>query len=386
MSKLKIYSKERFNSFIEASRPSLSKRELESVLDCMIAEQLGQGGVTSRLERSFRDTFGYKHALALSSPMAAYHLALLSLEIKAGDHVILSALSNPACCDVATHLGAQVHLLDLGDKSFHPKEEAVLALIEQIKKDDNEQLSRQSSAKEKKFIYLAEHRFGSPLAYELDTIKASGAIVIEDFTGLVGANENFKDDIGVVNTFGEMGSFGICGLSKYDLLTTGNGAMLVTKDIQLHKKSSSLCYSDKREPNLAAYDYRLGDFQAAMGIIQISRLGENLARRKKIGQYYLEKLTSTRHESYFKNIGLDSYLRFPVLIYKEQAEVKRYFRSQQIAFSKITEIPLHRLLGRAPLEFPNAERLYLKSIAVPLYPNLNSSNVDRISSALRALI
>ena len=90
MSKLKIYSKERFNSFIEASRPSLSKRELESVLDCMIAEQLGQGGVTSRLERSFRDTFGYKHALALSSPMAAYHLALLSLEVKAGDHVILA--------------------------------------------------------------------------------------------------------------------------------------------------------------------------------------------------------------------------------------------------------------------------------------------------------
>ena len=66
---------------IEAHRPTLSKQELESVLDCLINEQLGPGRIVQRFEKTFAGTFQYKNVLAVNSLAAAYHLAFLALEI-----------------------------------------------------------------------------------------------------------------------------------------------------------------------------------------------------------------------------------------------------------------------------------------------------------------
>jgi perosamine synthetase len=171
----------------------------------------------------------------------------------------------------------------------------------------------------------------------------------------------------------------VCGLSEYDLLTTGNGAVIVTQDPKLYKTLHALRYGAKRPEGSIAYDYGLEDFQAAMGLDQLSRLGVTLARRKKIAQKYLETLRTTRHEAYFKHMGVDGYLRFPVIINKSHDEVLRYFASLQIGVGRAIESPLHHILGLARLEFPNAERIYQKSVSIPIYPGLTANNVERIA-------
>ncbi len=364
---------------IEAHRPTLSKRELESVLNCLVADQLGQGQITRRFERSFGTTFGFPHALALHSRTAAYHMALMGLEVGSEDHVILSPLSSESACDAARYVGASVHLIDVEKESFHPSQEKVLSLF----KSTNEQIKGENSSQSnstQKIVYIADHCFGSPIPYNLKKLRDAGLLLIEDFTGLVGSDKEGS-------FFGKTGDYGICGLSEYDLVTTGNGALLVTADAQLYKNVNTLRYGAKRETNVLGYDYRLGDFQTAMGLVQLSHLGVTLAQRKKIGCHYLKVLQKTKHKSYFKEASVDAYLRFPVYIRKEAAEVRRYFNSLQITISPVLEgLPLHHLLGKAPLEFPNAERLFRRCICLPLYPNLGSASIERISSAIRALI
>ena len=384
MTRLEIYANKEYSKMIPAHRPTLSKRELESVLDCLIAEQLGQGQVTRRFERSFGNAFFYPNALALNSPMAAYHIAFLSLDLQAGDHVILSALSSAPAFDAALQVGANIHLLDLEPDSFHPREKALLALVNKlVSKPKSRAKAKSPDKREGRVLYVADHSMGAPLPYSLSPIKAAGALVVEDFTALPTLDQLEAEKEKETKY---QSDFGICGLSEYDLLTTGNGAMLVSMDANLYKKAYALRYGTNRRPNQIAYDYRLEDFQAAMGLVQLSQLGMNLARRKKIASHYLESLSRTKHESYFKNPALDCYLRFPVIFHSDSAKAKRYFRSLQIGVSAITETPLHHLLGLPPLEFPNTERLFRRSLCLPLYPSLNAGSVERVSSALRGLV
>jgi dTDP-4-amino-4,6-dideoxygalactose transaminase len=228
-------------------------------------------------------------------------------------------------------------------------------------------------------FFILDHTFGSVSPLDPAELQARNVKIIEDFTGLVGSERDG-------DYFGKTGHLAVCGLSEYDLLTTGNGAMIVTQDPKLYKALHALRYGAKRTEGSIAFDYGLEDFQAAMGLDQLSRLGVTLARRKKIAQKYLETLRTTRHEAYFQNAGVDGFLRFPVLINKSHDEVLRYFASLQIGVGRAVASPLHHILGLARLEFPNAERIYQKSVSIPIYPALTANNVDRIAMSLRGLI
>ncbi len=353
-----VYKQERKIQPIEAQRPTLSKEELVSVLDCLIHDRLMSGSVAGRFEKSFAHTLGFKHALSVNSQTAAYHLAYLAMGIGAGDVVAMSAIAPVGAYDAALYTGAKVILVDIERGSFHPSQEAV-------------QKALQVEAEKK--VYILDHTFGAPAALEN---PGENVQVIADFTGLVGSEMQPA----------HLGALSICGLSQYDLITTGNGAMIVTNDTKLFQKVDALRYGAKRQEKTIAYDYRLEDFQAAMGLDQLTRLGITLTRRKKIGTKYLESLTRTQHETYFKNPGMDSYLRFPIVVSRAHDEVIRYFNSLQIGVTRAVDLPLHHLAGLPRLEYPNSERLYQKSVAIPVYPALSANNVERIAQSLRGLL
>ncbi len=350
---------------IESHRPTISKQELESVLDCLIHDQLGPGKILERFERNFASAFGFAHVSAVNSTAAAYHLALVALGVGDGDLVAMSALSPVEAFDAVHYVRAEPVLLDVGRDSFHPTPA------------DVEQLFR--TAERPIAAFILDHTFGALSPIRAMLLSELGTRIIEDFTGIVGSEVD-----GVFA--GNQGHISICGLSQHDLLTTGNGAMLVTGRKPLHQKLVSLRYGGKRKPGSVAFDYALADFQAALGIDQLSRLGDTTERRRKIGRRYLETLRSTRHETYFQQPGIDGYLRFPVIVSRNMDETLRYFSSLQIGAYRAVEMPLHHLAERARLEYPNAERIYQKAVAVPLYPSLTANNVERIAASLRGLL
>lgn len=369
MAAASLYRSENKIRPIEAHRPTLTRQELESVLDCLIHDRIGSGAIAHKFEKTFAAAFGYRHVLAVNSLASAYHLAFLALGIGDGDSVILSALSPVQVLDAIRYVGARPLLLDTARESFHMATESVMALIE---------TEKQSSGKPPS-AFVLDHTFGSPSPVDTALLKGEGLKIVEDFTGLVGSEREGE-------FFGNAGHISVCGLSEFDLLTTGNGGMIVTSDPKLSGKLQTLRYGAKRTGPSPAYDYRLEDFQAAIGLDQLSRLGVTLARRKKIGIKYLETLRLTKHVTFFTEPGVDAYLRFPVVINKNHEEVQRYFSSLQIGVTRAVDAPLHHYLEYPRLEFPNAERIYQKSFAIPVYPALTANNVERIASSLRGII
>ncbi|MCB1321366.1 MAG: DegT/DnrJ/EryC1/StrS family aminotransferase [Leptospiraceae bacterium] len=417
-----LFRNEKKSRPIEAHRPTLSKQELESVLNCLIEDRLGSGQITRRFEKTFVGTADYRHALAVNSLVSAYHLVFLGMGIRPGDHVIMSAAASIQACDAARYIGARIHLLDIARGSFHPDPEHIYRLVEDLRaasgetdstdtigtpdpnaspsvdvteqnevdpssatvnvtaQPDGQTVEADSSSDEQNQIfYIMDHTFGSPATVDAAVLREKNVRIIEDFTGLVGSDRDGE-------FFGKSGHAAVCGFSEYDLITTGNGAMVVTPDSKLYKRMFQLRYGAKREKGSLAYDYRLEDFQAAIGLDQLSRLGITLSRRKKIGMKYLESLRTTAHETFFREPDVDAYLKFPVVFNRAFDEVQRYFTSLQIGITRAVETPLHHLLELPRMEFPNTERLYQRGVSIPLYPGLTANNVERIGSSLRGLI
>ncbi len=357
------------NKPIEVNRPTLTKQELESVLDCLIQDQLGSGEIARKFEKTFASAFNFRHACAVNALTSAYHLSLLALGVGPGQRVLMSSVAPVAACDAVRYTGAEVLLVDIDRDSFHPSAAAVEQILEKEK----------SSRDAYPSVFIMDHSFGSVSPLPPDMFRDRGIKIIEDFTGLVGSQDDSF-------TPGNAGHLSVCGLSDQDIITTGNGAVIVTQDSKLHSKLISLRYGGKRTPGAAAYDYRLPDFHAAMGLDQLTHISAIITRRKKIGIKYLETIRQTSHSTCFRRGGLDAYLRFPVIINKSKEETLRYFSSLHIGVRETMEMPLHHLLEYPRLEFPNAERLYQKSVCIPLYPNLTANNVERICSSLKGLI
>ncbi|MBE7437668.1 MAG: DegT/DnrJ/EryC1/StrS aminotransferase family protein [Spirochaetales bacterium] len=364
-----LYQTEKKNAPIEAARPTLSRQDLESVLDCLIHDNLNTGMVAGRLEKQVAQAMNFKQVTALNSLSAAYHMALLGLGIGPGDAVLLSVIAPVQAADAIRYCKATPVLVDIDQNSFHPAASAILEKSTAYERETG----RPPAA------CIIDHTFGSPATAAVDALLARKIPVLEDITGLFGTELNDA-------YAGSRSLVAVCGMSEFDLITTGNGGLVITTDPAIHKKIQELRYGSARQPGSLAYDYRLEDFQAAIGLVQLSRLGITLARRRKIGLRYLETIRQTDHETYFQNPGIDSFLRFPVLIHKNYEEIKRYFASLHIGIDRAIAEPLHRLLDLPRMEYPNGERLFRKAIAIPLYPGLTAANVERIAASLRGLI
>ncbi|MBU44662.1 MAG: pyridoxal phosphate-dependent aminotransferase [Spirochaetaceae bacterium] len=376
-----IYRTEKKPGPIEAQRPALSKEELESVLDCLIQDRLGSGSICERFEKSFSQVASYKHTLAVNSLTAAYHLAFLALEIGDGDEVWINALSSVSALDACRYVGATPRLLDPARSSYHIDRESLETAVQATSETgpvSEDPAFRVGNGEKPKRVFIFDHIYGSHNPTDVEWLRGQGFLIVEDFTGMPGA-----DAEGAYT--GHKGDIAVCGLSEFDLVTTGNGAMVVTADSKLQKRMLSLRYGNKRDKKSVAYDYRLEDFQAAMGLIQLNRLGITLSRRRKIGEKYLQTLRQTKHESYFGEPGVDCYHLFPVVVARTHEEVERYYNSLQIGITRIPE-PLHHFLDLPRLEFPNAERIYQKAVCVPVYPALTANNVERIASSLRGML
>lgn len=357
---------EKFNSIkknIEYHRPTLSKEELQTVLDCLVDDLMDTGSVVEKFEKDFKSTFSFKNVISVNSLFSAYHLSFLSLGITENDPILLSAYAPLPAFYAALMLKAKPILVDLGKSSFHMDVESLNLKVQELQPK----------------VVLFDHTFGCLVNLSNYTLK--DIPTIEDFSEVVGAD---TESIAI----GKQGTIGICGLSSTHVITTGNGALLTSaiETISEFIRNAKFSSSPKKKltPGIK-YDYNMLDFQAAIGIEQISKLGLIIERKKKIAQVYLQAVLSSSHESYFKNAAEDQFNRFPILVKKNWEEVERYFKSLLIGTERTTQEPLYRFLDLPSSEFPNSERLYQRGHCIPIYPNLTKDNVSRIANSIKGL-
>lgn len=256
------------------SRPYLDDADIFSVVEVLKSGDLVQGKKVLELEEKVGFFLKSSFCSAVSNGTASLHLALLALDIKRGDEVIVPAFSYVATANVVELIGAKPVFVDIDIETFNIN-------VSQI----------EDKITEKTKGIIPVHEFG--LCAEMDGIllisKKYGIPIVEDAACAIGATYNGK----FAGTFGEFGSF---SLHPRKSITSGEGGLLVTESFELDKKIRTL-RNHGIEPNSypinfieAGFNYRLTDFQAAMVSSQFNRLNKIIDKKSNLVKIYFSKL------------------------------------------------------------------------------------------------
>ncbi len=349
---------------IEYLKPTLSREDLRGVLECLVDENLSTGQIVEKFEKLFASTFRFKYTLSVNSLTSAYHCALKALGVGENDAVLLSDIAPMAALDAIFLLRARPILVDIGKNSFHVDKEGFQRALESVRPK----------------VVILDHTFGC-LWDAKDYPIPEGCSLLEDFSEAIGVESE-------IHPVGKQGTIAICSLYVDSIITTGNGAMIVSSDKNCMDAVRAMIFgrSNTRLTDEPKFDYNLIDYQAALGIEQLSKLGVLLERKRKIGLTYIQAVQGSQVETYFKNPAVDTFNRFPIIVpSKDYESVKRYFDSIHIETVHVVPEPLHSVLEENKSQFPNSERLFQRGHCIPLYPNLTKDNIHRISTAIRRI-
>lgn len=270
---------------IPVARPSLGVEEEEAVLEVLRSGWVSQGPKVAEFEKKFAEYVGAPHAVAVSSCTTALHLALVVSGVKPGDEVICPSLSFIATANAIVYAGARPVFVDIDETTYNIDPQRI-----------EEAITPRTKA------ILVVHQIGLPAA--LDEIQEIGArhglVVIEDAACAIGAEYHGRR-IGAPHTAMACFSF-----HPRKILTTGEGGMITTADAEVAARLRRLRQHAMGVSDLArhsaskvvvetydevGYNYRMTDLQAAVGLVQLGRLDDMLAKRRSLAARYTERLS-----------------------------------------------------------------------------------------------
>ena len=261
---------------IKLAKPYILERAIDKATEVIRSGNLVQGKYVEEFENALCNYLNVKNAVVVSSGTAALHLALLVLDIKKGDEVIVPAFTFPATANVVEIVGAKPIFVDINLSDFCI---------------DTSKIEEKITSRTKAIIPV--HEFGQ--AAKMDDImniaRKYNLKIVEDAACALGAEfENKK-----VGTFGELGCF---SFHPRKAITTGEGGVIVTNNDKLAEKlkilrNHGISYKDGKVDFIAAgLNYRMTDFQAALGLIQLAEIDNIIEQRIRIANLYDDKLSS----------------------------------------------------------------------------------------------
>lgn len=262
---------------IPVANPDLAGNEIEYVTSCLRDGWISsQGPFVKRFEEEFAQFLGADRAVATSSGTTALHLALAGLDIGPGDEVIVPDFTFAASINAILYCGATPILIDVDRATWNL---------------DPNLLEKLRTARTK--AVMAVHLYGQPAA--MDEICAftqkHGLFLIEDAAEALGAR--FRDRY--VGSIGDAAAFSFFGNK---LITTGEGGMVVAKSPEVMAKIAKL-RDHGMDPtrrywhDVVGYNYRMTNLQAAIGVAQLERIGQFIAKKQNIGRRYERLLSNT---------------------------------------------------------------------------------------------
>jgi perosamine synthetase len=373
---------------IPLARPELGPREEELLLEVVRSGSLSLGPKLDQFEHDFGEWLGGRgYAVAVSSGTAALHLGVRAMGWGEGDEVITSPLSFVATSNSILYERATPVFCDIDPVTFNIDPEAAAAAV------------TDASAG-----ILPVHIFGYPadLPALSRVASDSGLGILEDAAQALGAVDRNGKKIGA------SGNPAVFAFYANKQMTTGEGGVLITPD----KGAAERAVSERNQgrapnPNEVEHDrmgfnYRLSDLQAAIGIAQVERLDELLNARDNVAALYRERLTQLgaapagQDENHAivlpcENIGDErrGWFVFVVQLPKQidRDAVISSLEDQGIA-SKAYLPSIHLLppyrerFGFVGGEFPVAERVSERSLALPFFTSMTEGQVDRVCTAL----
>lgn len=268
---------------IRLTVPDIHESDIARVVAVLRSGNLVQAGEVAGFEQALAEFTGIEHGAAVSSGTAALHLALLALRIGPGDAVMVPAFTFPATANVVEAVGAEVVLCDVDPRTYVMTPEGLSACIQQYKKGNLKAV-------------IVVHEFGFPARIaEICAIAGKHNLrVIEDGACALGTTSNGTH----VGAFGDFGCF---SFHPRKAVTTGEGGLVVSKDLSLIDAVKDLrnhgmrVSGSARDFVTAGLNYRMTEFQAALGIGQLARFASQIKDRRKLAECYRGLLGNETH-------------------------------------------------------------------------------------------
>jgi len=345
---------------IPINRPSIRRKDMDSVLTCMVNDSLGPGEQGRELVRAVADIIGIAGGVAVRDNQRAIRLALELIELPPGARIAIDALAPSYYDDAIRRSGFEPVYVDVkqGGVCIDP------AGIEAVQPS----------------TVICRTTLG--FVPDLRTIAAIGIPIIEDISEGLGANTGDER----VGTFGQAV---IVGLEPDGVITAGGGSIVLASS-----RGGSSVLAEAAEPGGSVA--LLPDMNAALGLTQVRELERFIARRAELASLFGRAIMRGRHTAPSQDGDAENvHFAFPVLVEGAAPEVRLYARKKgvetDLAFAD-SVLATHGTAAEDPegAEMttnicPNARSVMLRCIRFPLYPALTSREATTIERVLSSL-
>lgn len=367
---------------IPLSSPDITQAERDAVLEVMHSPQLALGPRLDEFEHRVAAYFERRHAVAVNSGTSALHLAMLAMNMSPGDEVITTPFSFVASANCILYVDGVPRFIDICEHTWNMDPAALPAALNDRTRG-----------------ILPVHVFGLPC--EMERVAAcardNGLWLVEDACEALGA----YDSAGLV---GRAAHATVLAFYPNKQMTTGEGGMLLTDDARVDALSRSLRNQGRGKSGAwlsherLGYNYRMSELAAALGIAQLGRLDELLAKRAQVARWYDERL-GQHPELCGQAIPAGVRKSWFVYVVKLADRFTRADRDGILGELKQRGIgcsdyfsPIHlqpymqERFGFRRGMFPVCERVAGRTIALPFYGNLREEQVETVCRELTEIV
>jgi UDP-4-amino-4,6-dideoxy-N-acetyl-beta-L-altrosamine transaminase len=379
---------------IPYGRQSISEEDIEAVVEVLRSDFLTQGPAVPAFEESVASLSGAKYGVATNSATSALHLACLALGVGPGDSVWTSPLTFVASSNAALYCGAGVDFVDVDERTYNMCPVRL-----------EEKLDRAAQAGKLPKAIIPVHLAGQ--SCDMQAIHAAASRhdvrIIEDASHAIGGSYRSKP-VGCC----EFSDIAVFSFHPVKIVTTGEGGMAMTSDPGLAeamrldrshgitRDPAQLQHDDVGpwyyEQQRLGFNYRMTDICAALGLSQMTRIEEFVARRREIAAAY---------DAAFADLPVTSPWQHPDTasawhLYIIRIDRQRTSRSHREIFDSLREAgigvnlhyipvyrqPYYRELGFGQGHCPNAEAYYAEAISLPMYFGLSDDEQRQVVAAV----
>lgn len=371
-------------------RQSIDTADINAVMDVLSSEWLTTGPLVNKFETCFSEFTGSRNAVAVSSGTAALHSAIFATGIKKGDEVIVPAITFVATANSVLYLGGIPLFADIEPDTLLIDPGFVQNLITPRTK-----------------AIIAMDYAGQPCDYGAlsDIAEDHDLFLIADACHSLGGQYKNK-------RVGSLADLNVFSFHPVKAITTGEGGMITTDDDEMAKKMRTFrnhgISTDHRERQTKGtwcyemielgFNYRLTDFQCALGISQLKKLPHWIARRNYIAQEYLNFLKEFPEIAPLanKSHNYNAYHLFAILLQSEKLQNQRDFLFKALRAEGIgvnvhySPVYLHPYY-QCNLKYsggicPEAEKIFPRLLSLPIYPIMQEQDLIDVITAMRKVI
>jgi UDP-4-amino-4,6-dideoxy-N-acetyl-beta-L-altrosamine transaminase len=363
---------------IPYGRQNIDKNDIDAVVSTLKSDFLTQGPKVKEFEENFAEYVGATYAVAINNATAGLHLSVLALGLKKRGRVITTPITFAASANCIRYVGAEVWFADIDPDTYLLDINSVKELIESkprgffkgiipvdfaglpVNMEEFRALADMHN------LWIIEDACHAPGGYFVDSQSE------KNFCG----NGNFSD-------------IGVFSFHPVKHIACGEGGMLTTNSKELYEKLMLLRTHGITKVNMdenlggwsyemiaLGFNYRLTDFQSALGITQLAKNNIGVERRNEISAAYKKAFEG---KIKYQSLPQNSYNAHHLFIIEVENRKGLYdFLREHNVFTQIHYIPVHTLpyykaIGYEEADLSNSENYYKRCISLPMYPSLKNS-------------